>query len=466
MVACYARVSTTEQAMNGYSLDEQQERMQKYCDAMGWKPIKQYTDGGFSGANIERPALQQLISDVRTGTVERVLVYKLDRLSRSQKDTLILIEDIFLSNGCDFVSMSENFDTSTPFGRAMVGILAVFAQLEREQIKERMIMGKDARAKQGKYHGSACCPIGYDYVDGNLIVNDFEAMQIQRIFNDYASGISIPSITKALNASGLTHKYGNWSDHAVRRAIKAETYKGNIRHHNEWIPGSHEAIVSTDLWDRANRIMEDIHLDNLVHNRRHGKASSLLGGMLVCAQCGNKYSRKTTGNPSDTYFYSYYGCNTRIRKHLAKGRVCQNKLWHSDELEQVVFDEIRKLTLEPSTAAAVSDDTATLRTRLSELEKQIERLIDLYSMDKLSRDTLEGKIKAINDQKVKLKQEIDSIEREKRLRMSRSDAVSLCSSFDAILDGGNYSEIRAVITSLIEKIEIDGDDITIFWRFS
>ena len=148
-VALLARVSTQEQAINGHSIGEQIERMHKYCDAMGWTVYKEYTDAGYSGANTDRPALQRMIRDIKAGKINKVLVYKLDRLSRSQKDTLYLIEDVFLANNTDFVSMSENFDTSTPFGRAMIGILAVFAQLEREQIKERMQMGKEARAKEG-----------------------------------------------------------------------------------------------------------------------------------------------------------------------------------------------------------------------------------------------------------------------------------------------------------------------------
>ena len=137
-VALYIRVSTQEQAKEGYSIGEQTERLEKYAQAHGWTVFKKYTDPGYSGANMQRPALKQLIQDAKSHKFEKVIVYKLDRLSRSQKDTLMIIEDILLKNDVDFVSMNENFDTSTPFGKAMIGILAVFAQLEREQIKERM----------------------------------------------------------------------------------------------------------------------------------------------------------------------------------------------------------------------------------------------------------------------------------------------------------------------------------------
>ena len=120
MTGIYVRVSTQEQSLNGHSISEQIDRLTKYCEAMKWEIYKVYTDPGFSGATTDRPGLQNMLSDIRAGKVNKVIVYKLDRLSRSQKDTLNLIEDSFLAYNCDFVSMSENFDTSTPFGTAIL----------------------------------------------------------------------------------------------------------------------------------------------------------------------------------------------------------------------------------------------------------------------------------------------------------------------------------------------------------
>lgn len=126
VVVGYARVSTENQLEN-YSIEEQTDRLKAYCAAKGWSLRKLYVDGGFSGGNTNRPALQQMLTAIRQGGVDAVVVYKLDRLSRSQKDTLTLIEDELIAHGADFVSINENFDTSTPFGRAMIGILSVFA---------------------------------------------------------------------------------------------------------------------------------------------------------------------------------------------------------------------------------------------------------------------------------------------------------------------------------------------------
>ena len=149
--ALYLRVSTQEQAQEGYSIGEQKERLIAYCKALDWLITDVYVDGGYSGSNLNRPGIQKLMDE--TDKFDVVLVYKLDRLSRSQRDTLYLIEEAFLPHNVDFVSMQESFDTATPFGKAMIGLLAVFAQLEREQIKERTRMGRIARAKSGLYRG-------------------------------------------------------------------------------------------------------------------------------------------------------------------------------------------------------------------------------------------------------------------------------------------------------------------------
>lgn len=156
-----------------------------------------------------------------------VLVYKLDRLSRSQRDTLYLIEEVFLPHNVDFVSMQESFDTATPFGKAMIGLLAVFAQLEREQIKERTSMGRIERAKSGLYHGGGCIPIGYDYPDGKLVVNLYEAEQVRKIYEWYLAGDFIITIHKKVNECGYTNRYASYNSwSSIRNILSNPIYTG------------------------------------------------------------------------------------------------------------------------------------------------------------------------------------------------------------------------------------------------
>ena len=449
MIAIYVRVSTAEQKNYGYSISVQTDRLKSYCKALGYKNPKVYNDAGFSGAKIDRPALSLLINDVKAKKIEKVLVYKLDRLSRSQKDTLMLIEDIFLKNGCDFVSISENFDTSTPLGRAMIGILAVFAQLEREQIKERMSMGREARAKQGKYTGSWLHPIGYDYIDGELKVNDFEKKQIELVFNYYLQGMGIRKIAETLNNQGFNHKYGEWKEGLVRTVLQSKTYIGYVHFGGEWYKGTHEPIIPEELFENVQR----------VHDRKEkcptsGHPTSYLGGMIVCKRCGAKYfkyHRKTRG-----YQYDYYSCFNRYPRNHAG--TCKNDNWKVEELNDLIFNEIRKLSFEDDTPSNLPDNTSVITNKINELNKQLERLMSLYSVGDVPLDMLQKKIKEVNDQRLKL----ESVE---SVKLSPEEAEETVLSFNDVLEHGTLEDVRQAISILIDHIEVDGEDVTIYWNF-
>ena len=256
----YVRVSTLEQAREGYSIGAQTERLKAYCAARGWTLRSIHTDPGHSGAKLDRPGLQTLISDVRAGRCNGVLVYKLDRLSRSQKDTLYLIEDIFLANGVSFISINENFDTSTAFGRAMIGILSVFAQLEREQIRERTMMGAAERATSGLWHGGGWEPIGYDYIPerDELQVNEYEAMQVREVYDCYLNRrMSLYKITQHMTEQGYRHKTGGW-DHAstVRNVLKNNLYAGIISWGGHDYPGQHMPLIDREVFDKVQNKLE------------------------------------------------------------------------------------------------------------------------------------------------------------------------------------------------------------------
>ena len=294
--AVYIRVSTQEQAQEGYSVGEQKERLIAYCKAQDWLIADIYVDGGYTGSNLKRPGIQKLMSE--TDKFDVVLVYKLDRLSRSQRDTLYLIEEVFLPNKVDFVSMQESFDTSSPFGKAMIGLLAVFAQLEREQIKERTKMGRIARAKTGLYHGGGYIPIGYDYEDGKLIVNPYEAEQVRKIFEWYLAGDSLKTITDRLQDQGCLNRYGSYSSwSSVRYILENETYIGRIHFGDVRVDDAHEAIISKEQFD-AVQILRAKRREQYGANAFQSK--HLLTGVLLCGCCGGRYYLRNSGR------YSYY----------------------------------------------------------------------------------------------------------------------------------------------------------------
>ena len=465
MIGLYSRVSTTEQAEKGYSLDEQKSRMQAYCTAMGWTVYKVYTDGGFSGGNTDRPALQQMIADVTSGKLDKVLVWKLDRLSRSQLDTLFLIEKVFLANGVDFVSMQENFDTSTPFGRAMIGILAVFAQLEREQIKERMMVGKTARAKEGKWSGAGVEPIGYDYRDGQLFVNPYEAMQIQEAFDLFISGTSVMGIEKTFLQKGYSHKHGQWSARTLHAVLANPVYIGKINFSGKVYDGQHEPIIDQETFEKAQSRIKAVHRSQITKF----DSPYLLSGLVYCASCGARYAPKTDKKRGK--YYRYYCCYSKMKTSpkMVRSEHCENKIWRVDDLESIILDEIRKLNLEPGRITSPEaktriDPEKPILVELEKVKNQTSRLLDLYALESIDADQLSERIKSLNAQKIRLEDQLAAVQEGSPLR--KEDALGIVQTFDEVIRNGDRTQLRNVIALLISRIDIDGNDIIIRWNFS
>ena len=473
MIGIYVRVSTSEQAEKGSSIEEQTERTKAYCKAMKWSCYKIYADPGLSGGTMNRPGLSSLIDDVKSRKIDKVLVYKLDRLSRSQLDTLFLIEKIFLANGADFISMSENFDTGTPFGRAMIGILAVFAQLEREQIKERMTMGKLARAKKGK-NTSSVPPIGYDLIDGKLIPNDFEKIQIRELFQLYVSGFSPLQIERIFHEKGYRTKYGEWKSTTIRKILDRRTYIGESPYSGKWFPGEHEPIISKDLFDQAQIIRERKSNQFFENVHYGGEATSYLAGLLFCGNCGAKYSKeshKTTTTAGNVIQYDYYSCTSRTRKSYkpAKDLECRNRRIRMKDLDDLIFTEIKKLALDPEYVEQINDEQSDddrekiLRSELEKIENQMNKLLDLFAVDSIPDDLLQEKMTALNDQRAAISSEISRSS--KNQKQSPDQIRKKAVDFSFVLGRGSFEQVRALLFGLIRKIIIFDDDIEIHWNF-
>ena len=466
-VAVYIRVSTQEQAREGYSIQEQIERLKSYCKALNWNIYKIYTDPGYSGSNTNRPALTAMLEDVKARKVDKVLVYKLDRLSRSQKDTLTLIEDRFLSAGVDFVSMSENFDTSSPFGRAMIGILAVFAQLEREQIRERMQMGANARAKEGLYHGSANVPVGYRYVEGMLTVDPSEAKQIQRIFEEYVSGKPKLQIARDLNEDGMTHSYGKWTIQRVSAVLANQLYIGKLLHKGEYVLGQHQAIITDKLYADAQ---ERLTRDSARHKRhctREGRAQSIFGGMVYCGKCGRKYFQTTRSSG-----LKVYECVTRRNgKAFGYAEECDNKIYPVVEFDKMILDEIKTFRLNPEAVERhsgkrneVPDRRRAVDAEIARIDAQATRLMDLYAVSGIDIAAVTERMNALRARKEKLEAELKTIEDEQTKKPTRDEALTLAGIIDSVAATGELPRIRNLLQILIDHIVINGDDITVVWN--
>ena len=461
VVALYIRVSTAEQAKEGYSIGEQTERLKLYADAHGWRNIKVYTDAGYSGASLNRPALQELISNI--SNISRVLVYKLDRLSRSQKDTLHLIEDVFTANGCAFESMSERFDTSSAFGKATVGMLAVFAQLEREQIKERLMMGIDARVKEGKWRGGKI-PFGYIYNSENdtLTIDKQAAEIVKSIFSEYARGKSLRGIET--NFFLLFPQKQTYTK-SLRYILKNKTYCGFMRRNGQWIKGNHEAIIDEETYNKVNTRLEENHRRYVENgSKARSRTSTNLGGLIYCAHCGARYGKNKAGNKKYgiTYHYSCYSRSKRM-KAMIRDEKCKNKTYAIEELDNIIFDEIRKLKLDPAYLKKPAETTnrrSIIENQIKAIGNQISKLMDQYSIGTISIEEITEKTELLTKRRQKLQEELKAL-----IPKQQQSITKLVDSFEEALENGTLEERRTIIEQLIEKIVIDGDNITIHWKF-
>lgn len=477
-VALYPRVSSHEQ-VEGYSIGEQIERLTDYCKAMKWEVYKIYTDPGYSGGDTNRPGLQAMLQDIKDGKVDKVVVYKLDRLSRSQKDTMMLIEDEFLAYGVDFVSMSENFDTGSAFGRAMIGILAVFAQLERENIKERTMIGKEARAKEGKWHGGATEPIGYDYdVNTELLkVNEYEAMQIRELYELFLGGTPLRSVERIFKEKGYRHKHGVWDPKTMRRVMRNKTNIGYIKHLDQWYPGDHEPIIDEDTFYKAVKLLDDRAEQYKQSGVKPGAQTTYLGGLLRCKHCGGKYTKQAGRKWKNNEPPLYYTCYSRSKKvpKMVKDPNCKNKNWKMEELDALVFAEIEQLALDPeaiSTAraenlkknTAAAEKVAVLEKEIHKLDAQISRFMDLYGIGKFTIDQVSSKVDPLNEQRKALQNELDALTAETG-ELTEEETLQVVQNFHDILASGDFAKIRLTIETLIYYIELDEDDVYIHWKF-
>lgn len=471
--ALYVRVSTQEQAEEGYSIAEQTDRLKKYCEARGWTVIQTYVDPGYSGSNMERPGLKRLIDDINLSQIEMVLVYKLDRLSRSQKDTLYLIEDVFLKNNAAFVSMNENFDTSTPFGRAMIGILSVFAQLEREQIKERMAMGHAGRAKDGYWRGGSNPPIGYDFIDGKLIVNEYEAMQIKELFDLFLKGETMHGICKILS-NKYTNRYSSWNNHAtIGKILRNTMYIGKITYNGIEYDGKHEAIISSEVFMSAQQRYNEISDKMDDHRKSPYKGKNLLSGLIFCGNCGARYFTCSCVNKRFGTYY-YYKCYSRDgNKEMKKIDGCKNPTYKMEDLDKIVIEEILNLSVNKLELERISkrkiiapdNKLSIIQARISDIDKQISKLMDLYQFGSIPINDIGNRLEKLQSEKSSLQNDIDRLSISRPI-LSIDDAYSAIQNADKVFASNDMSKKRVLINTLIKKIILTNEDIDIEWKFS
>lgn len=474
-VALYVRVSTTSQLEEGYSIEEQKAKLESYCDIKDWHIYKVYTDGGFSGSTTERPALEQLIKDAQNKLFDTVLVYKLDRLSRSQKDTLYLIEDIFLKNNIEFVSLLENFDTSTPFGRAVIGLLSVFAQLEREQIKERMQLGKLGRAKAGKSMMWAKTSYGYNYdkETGSMTVNEYEALAVKEIFTSYLAGMSITKLRDKIN--GEYPKQPAWSYRTIRGILANPVYCGLNQYKGQTFQGTHKAIISLDDFEQTQReLAKRQQTAKELSNPRPFQAKYMLSGLAQCGYCHAPLKVILGQKRKDGTRFKRYEC---YQRHPRKTRgvtvyndnkKCESGYYDMEILEHYVLARIAQLQNDPEKIQEIfSDDTSpavdkqAIQKQIDSLTLKLSKLNDLYLDDRITLDELRTKSADFIKQRSSLEAEIKKASNDEQA--GQREKIEKLLDASSVLDM-SYDNQKVIVRELIDKVQVTSDKIVIRWK--
>jgi site-specific DNA recombinase len=488
--AIYTRKSHEEgleQAFN--SLDAQRESCEAYVASQrhdGWVVLPaHYDDGGFSGGNVERPALKRLLKDVEAGRIDAVLCYKLDRLSRSLADFVRLME-LFEKQGVSFVSVTQHFDTKSSMGRLTLNVLLSFAQFERELTAER-IRDKLAAAKmKGKYIGGRPV-LGYD-VDRDrmrLVVNPEEADLVRRIFQRFIQLGSCMLVARELNQQGYRTKAwmarsGNkrggalWNKVYIHWTLTNHRYLGEVMHLGQAYPGEHEAIVDRRTWDRAHAILGENRNYRATQTRK--KSAAILKGLLRCGCCGVSMSPTYTTRRGRRY--QYYVCHSASKNGHD---TCPVKSIPAAQIEGAVFDYLRLLFADPEMIArtfratqvqakeerrGLEKERDAIRGRLADLRKSIGRLV--RAADGKAEGALSAELRGLNDEHAEAEDQLrkteDALGQQQDDFPTEQDVAAALKTIDPLWEELFPTEKERIVRLLVESVTVRPDGLSVRLR--
>ncbi|TYS18047.1 recombinase family protein [Rossellomorea vietnamensis] len=443
----YARVSTVEQAEEGYSIDEQINVLRQWCEQEGYVIHKEYVDRGISGKNIRgRPAIQELLHDANQKCFDVVLVWKLNRLSRKSVDLLNIVE-ILQNKGIGFRSHTERYETETPTGRLLFQMMAAVAEFERANIAENVKMGMLARAREGSWNGGQV--LGYDVVSipsdnrkrkiSKLFINEKEAQTVKRIFELYTGGHGYKAIANTVNKEGHRSKKENtFSISAIRTILTNPIYVGFIRYNvrQDWSEkrrnninpnpviekGLHEPIISEETWEKAQAILKSrSKTPNRVHSGEYP-----LTGVMKCPACGaGMVLGRTTNTNKDgsKRVLEYYVCGAWKNKGTA---ACRSNGIRTEYADKYVLDKIGGLaTNDKLMRDVVAKVNGGLNEKTSPLQKEYKVLKKSLSEIESKKDKVLGLYEDGVIEKVDLVERLEKLNVEKKLTEERLSPLEL-----------------------------------------
>ncbi|WP_187119057.1 recombinase family protein [Bacillus marasmi] len=356
-IGIYIRVSTQEQAKEGYSIPAQKERLIAYCTALGWTDYKFYIDEGVSAKDLNRPELQKMLGDVKKKLISTVLVYRLDRLTRRVKDLYTLLDD-FKNNSCTFRSATEPYDTSSAMGKMFIGLVALLAQWEAENLSERVKMALEEKVSGGERVGAI--PYGFDLDEKEKLVANEKAEIVLDMVDKVKSGMTANRLAEFLN---VTNGERNWRANSVLRVLRNPALYGATKWNDKIYEGTHTGIITKKEFEKLQLVLDD----RAAHHNRDVENEYLFQGVLNCPTCGhilsvNRYLRKRKdGSEYQGSIYKCQECWREGRKMISVGE----QRFTDALLEYMKHVEFKNIP-QPN---PVDDKKAVLEKQLEQIER-------------------------------------------------------------------------------------------------
>ncbi|MCL2200289.1 MAG: recombinase family protein, partial [Defluviitaleaceae bacterium] len=427
----YVRVSTEEQAREGYSIRAQEEKLRAYALLKGWHIHDIYIDEGISGKDIDgRPQIKRLITDIERGKVNNVLVFKIDRLTRSTKN-LIELMDLFNTHDCAFNSLSESIDTSTASGRMFLKIVGIFAEFERENLAERLRLGFERKVKEGYTLANFRQAYGYNKEKGSktLEINEEQAQIVKRIFNMYLDDdYNLNKIARTLTAQQVPTKMGRrWASITVKEILKNPIYIGKVRYSvrdttryfeaDGWHTPIIEESVFYEVQDKMGKIKK-------ISYTKRPTAGVYFAGILVCSECGCKYSPKWNYRPTNPerrvdktkptkLAYPTYFCH-----NAHKGMGCSAKSMSHKKLEETFLGYIAGIgdvSAGDITQSEYTDnpdhsaEMTIIASEIGQIERKTKEVMELFMSGGLEFNEYKEMTKVGNERRKDLEERLDQL---------------------------------------------------------
>lgn len=439
----YLRVSTENQTEK-YGLDLQKNKIIEKAEKEGDKIDKWYIDGGYSGSTLDRPDIQRLLEDSKNGYIEKVYIYKLDRVSRDTIDTLVILYRTLPEYNVKIVSATEELSLDTPMDKMKIGIDALMGQYEREIISMRTKAGMLERVKSGLWMGGGRIPFGYYYDrnDGILHPKEDEAEKVRTMYRLYNDGYSCQKISDMLGMKG---------ERIVIQILKRKSNIGYIEYKGNIYKGKHEAIIDEETFYKTQRFMEKRSNNSYICNK------FLLSGLCFCGKCGARMRYKKWANRHVLECYSRDG----YKEYMVKNPNCDNERPDAKDVEKEVSDCFKRFTV--NITGRCEKQLSKKELIEKEMKSTVDKLKKLYELYATNESETLLEVIGKSEKRVKeLRRELDKEKRKKSL--TAPERIEKIKKISDVWDKLDVKEQNKVLKECIDKIVITDGNIDIYFN--